>query len=81
MQMNSKGQKELEQRKAYSIFLIFSFLKTNLQTKNHKGKNKQKQNQKQIKSKVLEQSNKSVLKLLMLKYNLITIYSNDTATS
>ena len=41
MQTNSKGQdKEQEQSKAYSIFLVFGFLKTNLQTKNHKGKNK-----------------------------------------
>ena len=36
--------------------------------------------QKQIKSKVLEQINASVSKLLELKYNLIRIYSN-TATS
>jgi hypothetical protein len=72
MQTNSKGQKE--QSKAYSIFLVFGFFKTNLQTKNRKGKSK-------IKSKVLEQTNTSVLKLLELKYNLITIYSNNTVTS
>jgi hypothetical protein len=37
MQTNSKGlNKEQEQSKAYSIFLVFGFLKTNLQPKNRK---------------------------------------------
>jgi hypothetical protein len=39
MQMNSKGQKEQEQSKVYSI-LVFRFLKTNLQMQNRKGKKK-----------------------------------------
>ena len=77
MQTNSKGQKEKSKAKLI-LFLGFWFLKTNLQMKNsQRQKGKTKANKKQS----VGTNQHECLKLSELKYNLITIYSNNTATS